>query len=97
MLTLKQGIRLSAIIDKLDLSIRNPEGTQEQVGADLMMQVVGKAHRAENEIYAFVSEIKKIDIEEAQEVDLIPFIKELFMNSEVASFFNSAVKSNAQG
>lgn len=92
MLTLKQGIKLSAIIDKLELKITDPNATQEQIGANLMMQIISKAHKAEQEIYAFVAEIKGISPEEAEKVDLVQFIKELVSDDGVRSFFKSAVK-----
>jgi hypothetical protein len=96
-LTLKQGIRLSAIIDKLDLTISNPEGTQEEVGSDLIMQLVRKAHKAEKEICAFVADTNKCSIEEAENVNLIEFIKGLFSDPGVVDFFKSAVNSKDQG
>ena len=91
MLTLKQGIKLSAIIDKLDLKITDPKASQENVGADLMMQIISKAHKAEQEIYSFIAEIKNISVEEAESVDLIGFIKEAVSDSGLMSFFKSAV------
>jgi uncharacterized protein (UPF0335 family) len=96
MLTLKQGIKLSAIVDKLDIKIANADSSQKELGADLIMQVVKKAHRAEQEIYDFVSEIKKCTPEEAEEIDLISFVKELFSDATTAGFFKSAVKSRVQ-
>lgn len=93
MLTLKQGLKLSAIIDKLDLKITDPKADANKVGADLMMQIISKAHKAEKEIYAFVAEIKGITPQEAENVDLAQFVKELVSDSGVASFFKSAVKS----
>jgi predicted peroxiredoxin len=92
MLTFKQGIKLSAIIDKLELKIIDPKATKEQIGADLMMQIISKAHKAEQEIYAFVAEIKGISPEEAEKVDLIGFIKEIAADAGVINFFKSAVK-----
>ena len=91
-MTLKQGLKLSAIIDKLDLQIKNPSAKAEEIGADLIMQIIKKLHKAENEIYAFVAEIKGIKIEEAQQIDLVEFIKELTGNSEVLNFFKFALK-----
>lgn len=105
MLTLKQGIKLSAIIDKLEFTVKTTETndkgekvylTQEEVGSDLMMQVLSKAHKAENEIYAFVAEIKKITPEEAAEIDLMKFIQDLMSDAGVLDFFKSAVKSKVQ-
>lgn len=91
MLTLKQGLKLSAIIDKLDLKITDPKASQEQIGADLMMQIISKAHKAEKEIYAFVAEAKGITPQEAEKVDLVQFIKEIAADAGVVNFFKSAV------
>ena len=92
MLTLKQGLKLSAIIDKLDLKITDPKASQEQIGADMMMQIISKAHKAEKEIYAFVAETRGITPQEAEKVDLIGFIKEITADAGVMNFFKSAVK-----
>lgn len=97
MLTLKQGLKLSAIIDKLNLKITNPKASQEEVGADIMMQVVTRAHAAEQEIYALVADVKKISAQEAEDVDLVAFIMDLVKDPAVASFFTSAAKSKGQG
>ena len=93
MLTLKQGLKLSAIIDKLDIKISNPNGKPEEIGADLMMQIISKAHKAEKEIYAFVAEIRGITPQEAEKIDLVQFIKEMASDAGVLNFFKSAVKS----
>lgn len=91
MLTMKQGLKLSAIIDKLDLKITDPKADANKVGADLIMQIVAKAHKAEQEIYAFVAETKGITVKEAENIDLIQFIKELVSDTGVVNFFKSAV------
>lgn len=92
MLTLKQGLKLSAIIDKLDLKITDPKADANKIGADLMMQIISKAHKAEKEIYAFVAEIRGITPQEAENVDLVQFIKEMASDTGVVNFFKSAVK-----
>ena len=92
MLTLKQGLKLSAIIDKLDLKIADPKADAEKIGSDLLMQIVAKAHKAEQEIYAFVAEVKGITPQEAEKVDLVQFIKEMASDTGVVNFFKSAVK-----
>lgn len=92
MLTIKQGLKLSAIIDKLDIKISDPKADAEKVGADLLAQVITKAYKAEQEIYAFVAEVKGIKPQEAENIDLVQFIKELASDTGVASFFKSAVK-----
>lgn len=91
MLTIKQGIKISAIIDKLDIKITDPKASQEQVGADLIMQIVSKAHRAEQEIYNLVAEIKGCTVKDAEQVDLVEFIKDVLSNAGIMDFFKSAV------
>ena len=90
-MTLKQGIKLSAIIDKLDLKITDPKADANKIGADLMMQIISKAHKAEKEIYAFVAEVKGITAQEAENIDLVQFIKEIASDAGVINFFKSAV------
>jgi hypothetical protein len=92
MLTLKQGLKISAIIDKLNLKITDPKASQEEVGADLMMQVITRAHLAEQEIYDLVADVKGISVQEAENVDLVEFITGLVKDPAVGSFFKSAVK-----
>ena len=91
LLTLKQGLKLSAIIDKLDLKITDPKADANKIGADLMMQIISKAHKAEKEIYAFVAEVKGISQLEAEIVDLVKFINEIASDAGVINFFKSAV------
>jgi hypothetical protein len=91
-MNIKQSMKLSAIIDKMELKISNAKATQEEVGADLMIQVVSKAHKAEKEIYNFIAEIKKIPVIEAEEMDLIEFIKEMSEVIGLKSFFPSVLK-----
>jgi len=91
-MNIKQSIKISAIIDKMELKISNAKAGQEEVGADLMIQVVSKAHKAEKEIYGFVAEIKKISVSEAEKVDLVEFIKEMREVSGLKSFFTSVLK-----
>lgn len=98
-------MKLSAIIDKMDLEVtvsrvdsngNKVQLSQTELGADLIMQALRKAHKAENEIYAFVADVKGCSIAEAAEIDLIAFIKDLFSNVGTVDFLKSAVKSKAQ-
>ncbi len=92
MITIKQGLKLSAIIDKLEIKITDPKVSQEETGADLMMQIVRKAHKAEKEIYNFIATMKNITVEEAENTDLIQFVKDLLSDAGVMDFFKSAAK-----
>jgi hypothetical protein len=91
MLTIKQGLKISAIADKMDLRITDPNASASQLGADLIMQMVTKAHKAEQEIYAFIAEFKGCSLEEAAKLSLTEFIKELADNPGVVDFLKSAV------
>jgi inorganic pyrophosphatase/exopolyphosphatase len=85
-------MKISAIIDKLGLKISNAKASQEEVGADLMIQAVSKAYKAEKEIYSFIADFKKCTVKEAEEVDLIEFIKEMKEVSGLKNFFTSVGK-----
>lgn len=91
-MNIKQSIKLSGIIDKMGLKISNPKAGQEEVGADLLIQIASKACKAEKEIYSFVAEIKGCTVKDAEQVDLIEFIKELFNTTGLTSFFTSVAK-----
>ena len=92
MVTIKQALMLSAIADKLNIKIDNPEGSKEQVGAELMMQIVKNAHKAETEILNFIAHFKKITTEEAENIDIIKFLEEITKIPDLTDFFKQAVK-----
>ena len=105
MITLKQGMQLSAIVDKLELKPKFSEMdakgnrvqvSQEAMGTDLMVQALSKAHRAEKEIYAFVAEVKGCSPKEAQDVNLFEFVREIVENAEMRDFFSATAESQAQ-
>ena len=91
-MNIKQSLKLSAIVDKIGLKITNPKASQEEVGADLIIQVVSKIYKAEKEVISFVADLKKITIEEAEEIEIIDFIKELKEVNGLKSFFTSLQK-----
>ena len=73
-------IKLSLIIDKMGIAneIKNiDKPTDEEVGKELIMLLITNLHKAEKEIYQFIADYKKITIEEAEEIDVIPIFKEL--------------------
>lgn len=89
-MNIKQAMKLSAIIDKMGIKISNAKGSQEDIGADLIMQLVSKAYKAEKEIYSFIADYKKITAAEAEEVDILEFIGDLKEVKGLKSFFISA-------
>jgi hypothetical protein len=73
-------IKLSLIIDKMGIAkdIKNiDKPTNEEVGKELIMLLITNLYKAENEIYEFIADYKKITKEEAEELDVIPVFKEL--------------------
>ncbi len=97
MITIEQGMKVSAIIDKMKITMPVTKGKgQQELGAELMFQVVSKLHKAKDEVYAFVAEVKGCTKEEAKNVDLIEFIKELIGAEGMKDFLSSAVTSQAQ-
>jgi len=73
-------IKLSLIIDKMGIAkdIKNiDKPTDEEVGKELITLLITNLHKAENEIYEFIAYYKGITKEEAEEVDVIPVLKEI--------------------
>ena len=73
-------IKLSLIIDKMGIAddIKNiDKPTNEEVGKELIMLLITNLHKAENEIYDFISVFKGITKKEAEELDVIPIFKEI--------------------
>lgn len=97
MITLKQGMRLSAIVDKLDIKLPDVNKGEDVFGAELMFQLLAKAHKAEKEIYALVADLRGCTAKEAEDVDLVELIGELAQDAGVRDFLSSAVTSQAQG
>ena len=91
-MNIRQSMQLSAIIDKIEIKINNPEATQSELGADLILQLISGAHKAETQIISFIADIKKISSDEAADMDIIEFINEIKNEPGLKSFFTSAVK-----
>ena len=91
-MNIRQSMKLSAIIDKIEIKIINAEATQTELGADLILQLISGAHKAEPQILSFIADVKKISIDEASEMDVIDFIEVIKGEAGLQSFFTSAVK-----
>ena len=92
MATIRQGFMISEIMDKMDIKIANPEGTAEQIGSELVLQLIKNAYKARVEILRLVASVNGITPEEAVEVDLAEFIKRLLNDVGLSDFFGQAVK-----
>lgn len=84
-LKIKDTIILSKIMDKCDVVIEN--GTQEEVGLALVSKILTGMHKAEEEVYELVMSLKDCTRAEAMELDVVPIIKDLMKNQEIADFF----------
>lgn len=82
-------IKLSLIMDKMEIAseISKIEGeTNEEIAKKILGILISKIYRAEDEIYELISEFKNISLDDAKEVDIIPIIQELIVNTDVKSF-----------
>lgn len=88
-MTIKQSMMLSAILNKIDLTI-NAEMTQSQVGADIIAQLAKNAYKAETEIIDFVANLLKINKQEAEEQDISVIVEAIKADKSFATFFSQA-------
>ena len=91
-MNIRQSMKLSAIIDKINVKITNPEASQGELGADLILQIVSGAYKAEKEIYNFIADMSKITPEAAEEMDIKDFIKLITETEGLQGFFTTAAK-----
>lgn len=96
MLTTKQLIKLSALIGKMELTAPDIKKGQAQVGIELILQMISKAYLAEEELYAFIADMKGCTLKEAENVDLLSVFKEVSETEGMNDFFQSAIKSQLQ-
>lgn len=90
---------LSEIIDKmeikeelikLDINTGNEKKDKEELAKQILSIFISKMYKAKDEIYAFISEYKKISIEESKTLDVIKFMKEEFSKIKgITDFFQS--------
>ena len=94
-ITGRQALKVAKLIKKLNLKISDPKGTAEEVGADLIMQVMNNIGEAEEEVAEILSILTGVPAEEALDVDLIGLIEKEKAAGEdgFLSFFISVVKS----
>ncbi len=84
----KMGIKEELI--KVDINTGDEKKDKEELAKQILSIFVSKMYKAKEEIYTFISEYKKISIDEAKKLDIIKFIKEEFSNIKgIADFFQS--------
>lgn len=59
---------------------------QKQIGAELLLTLGKKLHLVKDELIQFISLYKEIPEEEAKEVDVIEFLKEISKDTGLKSF-----------
>lgn len=83
---------LSEIVDKMDLTI-DPKGkSQEELGAELIVMLARRVHRAKDEIKALVAELTGKSPEEVGAMppgEMIEAVKQIISQDGVLDFFKS--------
>ncbi len=81
---------LSEIADKMDITINAKGKTQEEMGAELLLFLIKKAHKAKNEIKTLVSRLTEKSEEEVAQMSpkqLINAVSEILKQDGVLDFF----------
>ena len=84
----KMGI--SSLITKLNIETGNEEFDKKELVKELFALIIDNLYKAEEQIIELISQVKEISVVEAQDVDVIEFIKELFNNEKIQSFLKFA-------
>jgi GGDEF domain-containing protein len=91
-ITTRQALKVSKLIGKLDLKIKDPKAAADEIGADLILQIAGKLGEAEDEIAEIISMLTGLPKEEALDADLMEIFEKEQGENGFISFFISAVK-----
>ena len=84
----KMGI--SSLIMQLNIDSGDDKKDREELAKQLIALIIDNLYKAEDEIIELISKLKGISKEEAEEVDIIPFIKELLSNEKLTNFLKLA-------
>ena len=84
----KMGI--SSLIMQLNIDSGDDGKDREELAKQLIALIIDNLYKAEDEIIELISKLKGISKEEAEEVDVIPIIKELLNNEKVKDFLKLA-------
>lgn len=80
----KMGI--SSLIMQLNIDSGDDKKDREELGKQLVALVIDNLYKAEEETIELISILKGISKEEAEEVDIIPLIKELINYDKFKDF-----------
>ena len=84
----KMGI--SSLIMQLNIDTGDDKRDREELGKQLIALIIDNFYKAEDEIIELISILKGISKEEAEEIDIIPVIKDLLSNDKVKDFLKLA-------
>lgn len=87
--------KMSKILKKIDLTIDADDKTQEQLGAEIMLQIGENLHLVEKEVNEFLASLIGIPAKEFSELPIAKTLEyfEEFKNLDgIASFFKLAGK-----
>lgn len=99
-LNIKDSFRFSEIIDKMgidtdlnDLLDKGKSKGQEWVGGQIVLLILKKMHKAQNELIELLASVAEIDKKELEEKPIV-YLKDLFSqitkDPQFADFFQSA-------
>lgn len=83
-------MEISQLIMKINVETDNEEEDKKELVKELISLFINNLYKAEKEIIEFVSLIKNISVEEAENEDLIPIFKSLFKDEKIISFLKLA-------
>lgn len=82
----KMGIS-SAILD-INVDTGNDKKDNEEIVKRLLSLIMDNVYKAENEIIDLISQVKGLTKEEAENYDVISFVKELLQIDKLTDFLN---------
>lgn len=80
----KMGV--SQLILELNEESDDPEKDKKIIVKKLLSLIINNLYKAEDEIIDLVAETMKITKEEAADVDIIPFVKQIFNDQRIFDF-----------
>lgn len=82
----KMGI--STLLLDLNVDTGNEKQDQEVLVKKLLSLIIDNLYKAEDEIIELISQVKNISKEEAEEEDVITFVKDLLQIDKLKDFLN---------
>ena len=83
-------ITLSRIADKMQLKPDVEGKTQQQIGAEFLIQIFSRLHLAEKEVWQLVADLNGLKAEDVSKMpfrELKPLVKEIVTSADFADFF----------